>query len=451
MSDTPTKAHPVDEILPLPQLFLFGLQHVLVMAASPITAAFLVSRALSFSPGLTLNLISATFLICGLGTLLQSFGPVGFGARLPFIMVPGGAPIVIFVTIAQQTNLATAAGAVILTAIAYFVLLPIFARCLRYFPRLVIGTILLLVAVNLVKIYGGIITGQPGTPNFADPTNVLLALMTITVTLLFARFLTGMWRQLSVLFGLVFGACVAAALGVMSVAGVETGAIVSLPAIFPFGKPSFDIVAAIPLIVFSVISMAEATGQTVAVADVVGKDIDPGREVPKTIRGDALASLVGGCLGTSLIITSGENIGIVRATGIRSRYVTAAAGVILVVLSLLAPLGRLVNAIPGSVVGGTAIIVFSVIAAMGVDMLRKTDLGEHGNLFTLAAALAMGLLPILVPGLYSKFPQGVQLVLGNGLAAGTLTAVFFNIIFHHVRVGRWKTEADIPVTPASPS
>ncbi|HTZ03774.1 MAG TPA: uracil-xanthine permease family protein [Xanthobacteraceae bacterium] len=428
------KVQPVDEVLPLPQLILFGLQHVLVMAASPITAAFLVSRALNLSPALTLNLISATFLICGLGTLLQSFGPVGFGARLPFIMVPGGAPIVIFVTIAQQTNIATAAGAVILTAIAYFIIVPVFARCLKFFPRLVIGTILLLVAVNLVKIYGGIIVGQPNSPNFADPTGVLLALSTIVFTLLFARFLSGTLRQLSVLLGLVLGTCVAAALGKMSIAGVATGAVVSFPSLFPFGVPVFDFLAAVPLIVFSVISMAEATGQTIAIADVVGKDIEPGKEVPKTIRGDAVASLLGGCLGTSLIITSGENIGIVKATGIRSRYVTASGGAILILLALLAPVGRLINAIPGPVVGGTAIIVFCVIAVMGIDMLRKTDLGEHGNLFTLAAALAMGLLPILVPGLYSKFPQSVQLILGNGLAAGTLTAVFFNIIFHHLPV-----------------
>jgi hypothetical protein len=98
---------------------------------------------------------------------------------MPFVMVPGGAPIVIFVTIAQQTNLATAAGAVILTAIAYLIILPVFARCLKYFPKLVIGTILLLVSINLVKIYGGIITGQAGTPGFADPTNIMLALATI--------------------------------------------------------------------------------------------------------------------------------------------------------------------------------------------------------------------------------------------------------------------------------
>jgi uracil-xanthine permease len=427
------RVHPVDEVLAPQRLVVLGLQHVLVMAASPITAVFLVAKALNLPSDLTINLISATFLVCGLGTLLQSFGPFKFGARLPFIMVPGGAPIVIFLSIAQQTDIQTACGAVIITALFYFAFLPVFARCVIYFPKLVIGSMLLLVAINLIKVYGGIITGAPGTPNFAAPLNILLALCTVGFTLLFARLFTGIAGQLSVLFGLLVGTFVAAVTGSMSLNGIVPGAIVSMPQLFPFGLPRFDVVAAVPLIVFSIISMAEATGQTVAIADVVGKEIVPRDDVPKTIRGDALISLLGACFGTSLIITSGENIGIVRATGVRSRYVTATSGLILIVLALLAPLGRLVNAIPGAVVGGTAIIVFCIIAVMGIDMLRKVDLREHGNLFTLAAALAFGLLPILVPGIYSKFPIGVQMILGNGLAAGTVAAVLLNILFHHVR------------------
>jgi uracil-xanthine permease len=425
--------HPVDEVLAPQKLILLGLQHVLVMAASPITAVFLVGKALNLSSGLTINLISATFLMCGLGSLLQSLGLFKFGARLPFLMVPGGAPIVIFLTIARQTDIQTASGAVILTALFYFAFLPLFARCVIYFPKLVIGTMLLLVAVNLVKVYGGIITGTPGSPDFAAPVNVVLALCTVGLTLAFARLFTGIAGQLSVLFGLLVGTIVAAVTGNMSFEGIVPGPLVSMPQLFPFGLPRFDFIAAVPLIVFSIISMAEATGQTVAIADVVGKEIVPRNEVPKTIRGDALISLLGACFGTSLIITSGENIGIVRATGVRSRYVTATSGVILIIMALLAPLGRLVNAIPGAVVGGTAIIVFCIIAVMGIDMLRKVDLREHGNLFTLAAALAFGLLPILVPGVYSKFPVGVQMVLGNGLAAGTVAAVLLNILFHHVR------------------
>jgi xanthine/uracil permease len=78
------------------------------------------------------------------------------------------------------------------------------------------------------------------------------------------------------------------------------------------------------------------------------------------------------------------------------------------------------------------VIVFCIIAVMGIDMLRKVDLREHGNLFTLAGGLTMGLLPILVPGIYSKFPFYVQMVLGNGLAAGTITAVILNIAFTHL-------------------
>jgi uracil-xanthine permease len=427
------EVHPVDEILPIPRLVLLGLQHVLVMAASPITAVFLVGKALSLPSDVTVNLISATFLMCGLGSLLQSLGPFKFGARLPFVMVPGGAPIVIFLTIAQQTDIQTASGAVILTALFYFAFLPLFARCVIYFPRLVIGTMLLLVAINLVKVYGGIITGAPGSPDFAAPRNVLLALCTVGFTLVFARLFTGIAGQLSVLFGLLIGTIAAAVTGNMTLDGILPGPVIALPQLFPFGLPRFDVISAVPLIVFSIISMAEATGQTVAIADVVGKEIVPRDDVPKTIRGDALISLIGACFGTSLIITSGENIGIVRATGVRSRYVTATSGIILLIIALLAPLGRLVNAIPGAVVGGTAIIVFCIIAVMGIDMLRKVDLREHGNLFTLAAALAVGLLPILVPGVYSKFPASVQMILGNGLAAGTVAAVLLNILFHHIR------------------
>jgi xanthine/uracil permease len=77
------------------------------------------------------------------------------------------------------------------------------------------------------------------------------------------------------------------------------------------------------------------------------------------------------------------------------------------------------------------VIVFCIIAAMGIDQLRKVDLHQQGNLFTLAAGLTMGLLPILVPGLYSKFPFYAQMILNNGVAAGTITAVLLNMAFLH--------------------
>jgi len=432
---------PVDERLPLRSLFLFGLQHVLVMAASPITAVFLVSKALGFSDALTVSLISATFFVCGIGSMLQSFGPKGFGARLPFVMVPGGAPIAIFLAIAQQSDVQTAVGAVIMTALFYFLALPVFRRLLRYFPPIVVGTMLLLVSVNLVRIYGVTITGRPGTDGFAAPVEVGLALLTIVLTIAAARIFSGTLRRLAVMLGLVGGSLVALALGHMDLSGVLSGPVVVVPQLFPFGMPKFDVVAAIPLIVFSIISMAEATGQTIATAEIVGRRGDAHAMVPATIRGDALMSLVGGLFGTSLIITSGENVGIVRATSVKSRYVTAMAGAILVVIALFAPIGRLATALPGAVVGGTAVMVFSIIGVIGINLLRRVDLREHGPMFTLGSALSIGLLPILVPGVYSQFPQWVQMILGNGLAAGTITAVVVNALFSHNGAGEQPLDA----------
>ena len=306
---------------------------------------------------------------------------------------------------------------------------PVFRRLLRFFPPIVVGTMLLLVSVNLVKIYGGTITGRAGAPGFADPVNIGLALTTIALTVIFARIFTGMLQRLSVMLGLIAGSVIAFALGHMNVSSVLAGPIVAVPHLFPFGMPTFNLVAAIPLIVFSVISMAEATGQTIATAEIVGKRGDARGIVPLTIRGDALTSLVGGLFGTSLIVTSGENIGIVRATNVKSRYVTAVAGVILVLIALIAPVGRLAASVPGPGGGGTAVGVFRINGVIGIDLLRRVDLREHGPMVTLAAALSLGLLPILVPGVYSQFPQWVQMVLGNGLAAGTITAVIVNAAF----------------------
>lgn len=431
---------PADEQLPLRSLMLFGLQHVLVMAASPITAVFLVSKALGFSDAMTVSLISATFFVCGLGSMLQSFGPKGFGARLPFVMVPGGAPIAIFLAIAQQTDVQTAVGAVIMTALFYFLALPVFRRLLKYFPPIVVGTMLLLVSVNLVRIYGVTITGKPGTEGFAAPVEVGLALITIVLTIIAARVFSGTLQRLAVMLGLIGGSLVAFAFGHMDMSGVFSGPVIAIPQLFPFGLPKFDLIAAIPLIVFSIISMAEATGQTIATAEIVGRRGDAHAIVPATIRGDALMSLVGGLFGTSLIITSGENVGIVRATNVKSRYVTAMAGAILVVIALFAPIGRMATALPEAVVGGTAVIVFSIIGVIGIDLLRRADLREHGPMFTLASALSIGLLPILVPGVYSQFPQWVQMILGNGLAAGTITAVVVNAVFSNHGASRHSNE-----------
>jgi xanthine/uracil permease len=352
---------------------------------------------------------------------------------LPFVMLPGGAPLILFLAIAEQHGLPTATGAVILTAAFCFVVLPVFSRLLRFFPALVIGTMIVIVGVNLVKVGAVLVTGRPGEPGFADTTNLALGMVTIGFTVVFYLLFTGVLRQLAVMLGLVAGTVVAGLLGRFGPGGATEGGLISLPQLMPYGAPQFSLIAALPLMLYSLASMAEATGQTVINAEAVGKEIDTRAEVPRTVRGDALTSLFGGFFGLPLMVTSGENIGIVRVTGVRSRFVTAAAGVVLILIGFLAPVTHAISVVPSAVVGGTAMVVFAVITVLGVQMLGRSDLDRHTSTFVCAVALALGLLPILVPGVYAGFPPNVRILLESGVAVGAFVAAVLNVLFHHVR------------------
>ncbi|WP_078987653.1 uracil-xanthine permease family protein [Streptomyces sp. XY332] len=444
----PGGVHPVDESRPFARILLFGIQHVLVMAATPISAIFLMSATLRLDSHLTVDLLSAAFVLSGVGSLIQSLGPWKFGPRLPFVMLPGGAPLILFLAIAEQHGLRTATGAVVLTAAFSFVVLPVFSRLLAFFPALVIGTMIVIVGVNLVKVGAVLVTGRPGEPGFGDPTNLGLGVATIGFTVVFYLLFTGILRQLAVMLGLLAGTVLAAVLGAVDLGRAAQDGLVNAPQLLPFGSPRFSLVAALPLMLYSLASMAEATGQTVINAEAVGKEIDRRTAVPKTIRGDALTSLAGGFFGLPLMVTSGENIGIVRVTGVRSRFVTAAAGIVLIVIGFLAPVTRAISVIPSAVIGGTAMVVFAVITVLGIQMLGRSDLDRHTNTFVCAVALALGLLPILIPGVYAAFPPNLRIVLESGVAVGACVAVVLNLLLHHVRpcvvarVARARTESE---------
>ncbi|MFI1914895.1 uracil-xanthine permease family protein [Nocardia sp. NPDC020380] len=419
-----TAVHPVDEIPPLGRAFAAAIQHLAVMLATPITSVLLITHSLHLSDSTARALLSATLLCCGIGTLLQSGGRFGLGAGLPFVMLPGGAAVVLFIQIAQESSPATASGAVILTAAAGILLVPLAKRLVTRLPAVVLASMVVVIGVNLVKVAGGLIVA-PGER--ATMSAVGLAAVTILATVLAHRFLPAGWRRLSVLLGMVAGSAVAAATGQFH---LKPGSgLAQTPALFPFGTPHFDVLAAIPLLVFSIGSMAEATGQTVLNAKVVGKEIDTAVTVGRTIRGDAVTSLLSGVMGGPTMLTSGENIGLVRLTGVRSRYVTGLAGLLLAVAAFVAPIGRLVNSLPGPVVGGTAAIAFAMIIVAGIGMFEGVDPQADGTVVTATAALAAGLLPILTPTLYQGFPADARLLLGSGVTMAALVGVVVHLLF----------------------
>ncbi|MFE6691846.1 uracil-xanthine permease family protein [Streptomyces sp. NPDC057743] len=402
--------------VPPSRLLPLAAQHVLAMIAAPVSTVFLLADGLRLPPGRTAALLSATLVLCGAGALLQSLGAWRIGARLPFMMLPGGAAAALFLQIAREHGAATASGAVLLAAVLLLAVLPLYGRIVRFFPPLVMGTTVLVIGVTMVS------AAAPMAAAGGGP-----ALVTVAATALGFLLLRGVWRQLSVLLGMAVGTA-AAALAGTPLRAVPGDALLALPRLLPYGTPHFDLLAALPLLVFALASLAEATGQTVLTSEAVGRTPQPARDVPRTVRADAVASLAAGLCGGATMVTSAENIGIVQLTGVRSRFVTAAAGALLVGCGLLAPVTRLLAALPVPVVGGAALVVYAVIATMGIDLLRRTDLTDRAATSVVALALLAGLLPLLAPRLYAPLPTWAHTLLGSGVPAAALTAAVLSTL-----------------------
>lgn len=437
----PKEVNELDSWRPIGRTILYGVQHFLVMAATPISSVFLVAAVLRLDESVTLSLLAASLILSGIGSIIQSLGVGPFGPRLPFVMLPGGAPVILFIGIAEQHSAQVATGAVILTGAFYFLVLPVFTRLLRFFPALVIGTMITVVGVNLVKVGAQLMFGRPGTPEYGDPTGISLGMATIAITVVAVLVSTGIVRRIAPMIGLLGGTAIAFVIGAATLDGVGEGSVLALPTLFPFGSPEFNLLAAVPLLIFSIASMAEATGQTVINSEAVGRTPDVQKDVPRTIRGDALVSLGGGFFGMPLMVTSGENVGIVRMTGVRSRFVTVVAGIILILVGVFAPVVQLINAIPAPVIGGTAVVVFGVIIVLGVQMLARSNIADHTTMFIVAVSLGLGLIPILLPAPYVALPTNLRIVLESGVAVSTFSAVILNAVLNHGPVARRRARA----------
>lgn len=414
----------VDERVRPTVLVPLAAQHLLVMLAGPISSAFLIARALRLTPEASANLLAALFLLCGIGTAIQSLGPLRIGARMPFVMLPGGAAVALFIQTAQATNPATATGAVLIAAVFLFVAAPLFASLMRFFPTVVLGSMIVVIGLNLIKITAGLLVDTARGPS---STSLALAGGTALAVVLAFRLLPVGWRRFAVMIGIAVGTAAAALLGRLGPVG--SGPVLSWPTPLPFGTPTVNLLASVPLLLYAVGAMAEATGQTVLNADAIGRPLDRRRDVPRTIRGDAVTSLLSGVFGGPLMVTSGENIGIVRLSGVRSRFVTLGTAVLLALLAFVTPVARLINAVPSAVVGGAGMVVFGMITVMGIHLLRAVDLARDSNLMTATLAVLAGVLPIVAPATYQALPPTVAMVLGSGVTTAAVVGVLANLVF----------------------
>ncbi|MDI3290162.1 nucleobase:cation symporter-2 family protein [Polyangium sp. 15x6] len=423
---------PVDAWLPLPRLLAYGLQHVLAMYAGAVAVPLIVAGALGLSREELVYLIGADLFTCGLATLVQTVGFPGFGVRLPVIQGCTFAAVGPMILIGKTGGLPSVYGAVIAAGALTLLVAPFFARLLRFFPPVVTGSIITLIGISLLPVAvrwaGG---GDPSSPNFGAPAALALAFTTFALVLLYKRVLRGFWQGVAVLLGLVSGTLIAAALGKFDLAGVREAQWIAVTTPFAFGLPHFDPGAVASMALVMLVVMVESTGDFVALGELTGRPLTP-EALARGLRADGLSTMLGGVLNAFPYTAYAQNVGLVALSRVRSRWVVAAAGLILVVLGLLPKLSALVAAIPAPVLGGAGLLMFGQVAASGLRTLSRVDFdSEQGRMngLIVAATLAVGLIPLGAPNFWRSLPPWLQVILQSGITAGSVTGILLHAVF----------------------
>ena len=142
------------------------------------------------------------------------------------------------------------------------------------------------------------------------------------------------------------------------------------------------------MVIVMLVIMTETTADLLAIGVVVGRAADR-KTVANGLRADCLSTAVsGGLLNGFPVSAFAQNVGLVALTGIRSRFVVAVSGVILLVLGLFPKVGAVVAALPLPVLGGAGLALFGTVAASGIRSLAAVNYDGNSNLVIVALAIA---------------------------------------------------------------
>ena len=428
-SDAPPNeaACAADQKLPLHELVLTGLQHVLVMYAGSVAVALIVGYALELPRSEISYLIMADLLCAGVGTLIQSLGVSMVGIRMPVVMGSSFVTVGPMVAMASggQIGIAGIFGATFASGVFGLLLVPYFTRLLKFFPPLVTGTVITSIGLSLLPVGIKWAGGGANAENFGAPIHLGLALFVLAVILLINRFGRGMWVNVSVLLGLGIGYIAAALLGQVDLAGLDGRNWMEVVTPLHFGMLEFPISGVLAMCIIMVVTLVESTGMFLALGEMVGKPVDR-RRLSRGLYGDGAATLISGVFNGFPHTSFSQNIGLVGMTGVTSRYVTVVSGVILLLLSLFPKAAFVVASIPKPVLGGAGLVMFGMVAAAGLNILSKTDLSQRNNQLVIAVSLGCGMIPLAAPDFFTALPQWTTPIVHSGILLTSVAAVVTN-------------------------
>lgn len=373
---------------------LLGFQHLFAMFG----ATVLVPIITGLNPSMAL--IGA-----GLGTLLFHFitghkVPVFLGSSFAFLGV------VAAVIAGDPANIPLAQGGIMAAGLVYVVIALLVKlvgteRVVSFFPPVVTGPVIVVIGLTLAPTAltnAGLIVPAGQSINWLT---VSVALFSLAVVIVCTIFLKGFFKLVPILMGFAAGYVLCLILDLtidthyIDFSAISNAAWVNIPYVTPnfFTLPKFDLGVILSIAPVAIVTFMEHIGDITINGSVVGRNFfrDPG--LHRTVLGDGIATLMAGFIGAPPNTTYGENTAVLATTGNYNTNILKLAAVFAIILGFLGKPGAIIMTIPTPVLGGVSILLYGMIASIGMRTLAESqlDFSHSRNLIIVALILVIGL------------------------------------------------------------
>ena len=363
---------------------LLGIQHVLAMFGATVLVPFLTG----LNP-------SVALLSAGIGTLLfhlctKGIVPVFLGSSFAFIGALG--------LVLREEGIGAIKGGVICAGLVYIFMswmVRVFGveKIKSFFPPVVVGPIIMVIGLRLSPVA----LSMAGYSNGHFDLKSLIVTLIVVISMISISILEkSFFRLVPILISVILGYVVSIFLGMVDFTplanakwiGFSTEAIENLLTLPNFSITSILAIAPIALVVF-----IEHIGDITTNGAVVGKDFFKNPGISRTLLGDGVATIAAGFLGGPANTTYGENTGVLAVTKVYDPAILRIAACYAIVLSFIGKFGVILQTIPTPVMGGVSIILFGMIASVGVRTLidAEIDFSHSRNLLIASLIFVLGI------------------------------------------------------------
>jgi len=424
-------------------------QHIAVMAP-PLVYPILVLQACGAAPQSVFNVVSLSFVVLGIGTILQCYAGkyIGSGFLLPFIFTAaylpgslaaaelGGMPLVFGMTLF---------GGAIEIALAWVV-----PRLRWLFPPEISGLCVTLIALVLGILGIRLMLGGDPTQGSRE---MVLPEIAVGVAILAMMIGLQVWgqgglRTYAVIAGVVVGYLASLAMGMVkaqALADIAAAPLFRLPEL-PLFVPAFRIDFTVPFAVGALACCLRAMGdltmcQKLNYRDWVRPDfITIRRGVFADGLGTVLAALIGSVGGN----TYSTCVGLSSATRITSRRIGVYIGLALIGMAAFPIFPAILISVPKSIMGAALVFTACFVLINGLKIVMDRMLDSR-RILVIGLALTLSISRNVIPDFYAQLPQPIQPFVASDLVIGVISALVLNAIF---RIGIRQRES-ISIMPSA--